>query len=39
MNFILRDNKVGFVINIDAVERAGIQISSKVLKIANIIKD
>ena len=39
INFVIEENKVRFEINIDAANRAGIKISSKVLKLAKIIKE
>lgn len=39
INFYLEKNKVRFEINIDAARRAGIKISSELLKLARIIKD
>jgi len=38
INFIIRDNKVQFEINVDAAERAGLKMSSKVLKFAKIVR-
>ena len=39
VNFYLEENKVRFEINTDAVNRAGLIISSKPLKIARIVHD
>jgi len=39
INFVLRENKVRFEINVSAAERAGLKISSKLLKLADIIRD
>lgn len=39
IGFTLNKKKVRFSINIKAVEEAGLKISSKLLKIANIVKD
>jgi len=35
VNFVERDNKVHFVINLEAAHRAGLNISSKLLKVAD----
>ena len=35
----LQDNMVRFEVNIDAAERARLQISSKILKLGTIIRD
>ena len=32
-------NKIRFAINVDAAERNGLQVSSKLLKLAKIVKD
>ncbi len=39
VNFIIVKGKVHFEINVDAAERAGLKISSKLLKLAKIIKE
>ncbi len=39
INFILEENRVRFEINIDAADRARLKISSKLLKLARIIRD
>jgi len=39
INFILVKNKVRFEINVDAAKRAGFKLSSKLLKLANIVSD
>jgi hypothetical protein len=39
INFIVADTRVSFEINIDAAERAGLKISSQLLKVAKIVKD
>jgi len=39
INFIIVNNKVRFEINIDAAKRAGLKLSSKLLKLANIVSD
>jgi hypothetical protein len=39
INFVLKENKIGFEINIDAAERAHLKISSKLLKLAKIIRE
>ena len=39
INFIIVENKVRFEINVDAQERAGLKISSKLLKLAKIIRE
>ncbi len=38
VNFFLQDNKLRFEINIDAARRAGLAISSQVLKLGRIVK-
>jgi len=38
INFITTDNKVQFEINIDAAQQSGLKVSSKLLKLAKIIK-
>ncbi len=37
INFIIKKNKVRFEINVDAANRAGLKISSKLLKLAKIV--
>jgi hypothetical protein len=37
INFIDRENKVHFVINVEAAQRAGLKISSKLLKVADLV--
>ena len=39
INFTVRESKIRFEINVDAAERAKLKISSKLLKLAKIIKD
>ncbi len=39
VNFIIVKGKVRFEINVDAAERSGLKISSKLLKLAKIIKE
>ena len=39
INFILKENKIRFEINVDAAERAKLKISSKLLKLATIVTD
>ena len=39
INFTLREGKVQFEINVDAAERAELKISSKLLKLAKIVRD
>ncbi len=39
IQFLLEDNKVDFSINVDAVERAHLKISSKLLALAKIVHD
>jgi hypothetical protein len=39
INFIMVENRVRFEINVDAAERAGLKISSKLLQLAIIVKD
>lgn len=39
INFVLEKGKVRFQINIDAAERAGIKLSSQLLKLAHIVKE
>ncbi len=39
INFVLEDNRVHFEVNVEAAERAGLRISSKLLSLAKIVKD
>jgi hypothetical protein len=39
VNFLLEDNKVRFEVNVDAAERAGLKVSSKLLRLARIVRD
>jgi len=39
INFVLQDEHIGFEINIDASQRAGMKISSKLLSLARIVHD
>jgi hypothetical protein len=39
INFVIVENRVTFEINTDAAERAGLKISSQLLKLAKIVKD
>lgn len=39
VNFIIADRKVGFEINASAARRAGLKVSSKLLKLARIVLD
>jgi len=39
VNFIVKEKKIRFEINVDAVERAKLKISSKLLKLAQIVRD
>lgn len=39
INFVLIDKKVRFEINVDAAERAGLKLSSKLLKLAILVTD
>lgn len=39
VNFITRQNHIAFEINIDAADRAGLRISSKLLSLATIVRD
>jgi len=39
VNFYLEENKVRFEINLDAARRAGVKISSQLLKLARIVRD
>ncbi len=38
INFVLRQNRVRFEISVDAAERSGLSISSKLLKLAKIVR-
>ncbi|MDY6953070.1 MAG: YfiR family protein [Thermodesulfobacteriota bacterium] len=39
IHFITSANRIGFKINVDAAERAGLKISSRLLKLADIVRD
>lgn len=39
INFVLQGDRVHFEINLDAAERAGLRISSKLLSLAKIVRD
>lgn len=39
INFVIKKNKIRFEINVDAAERAGFTISSKLLKLATVIRN
>jgi hypothetical protein len=39
INFTIEENKVRFEINVDAAERAGLKISSRLLKLGKVIRD
>lgn len=39
INFTMEQNKIRFEINVDAAERKGLKISSKLLKLAKVIRD
>lgn len=39
INFIIVDNRIAFEINIDAARRAGLSISSQLLKLAEIVRE
>ena len=39
INFIVKENKIRFEINVDAAERAKLKISSKLLKLAKIFRE
>jgi hypothetical protein len=39
INFVIVENKISFQVNVDAAKRAGLEISSKLLKLAEIVKD
>ena len=39
INFVLHENKVRLEINVEATERAGLKLSSKLLKLAQIVQE
>lgn len=39
IGFVIRDMKIGFEINVDAVRRSGITISSRLLSLARVVHD
>ena len=39
INFVIRNNRVGFRINLDAAERSGLKLSSKLLRLADVIRE
>ena len=39
INFIVERRKVGFEVNVDAAKREGLKISSKLLRLAEIVRD
>jgi len=39
INFVTVEKKIRFEINLDAAERADLKISSKLLRLAQIVKD
>ncbi len=39
INFTMQDNKVRFEINVDVTQRAGLKLSSQLLKLATIVRD
>jgi len=39
IHFVTSGNRIGFKINVDAAERAGLKISSRLLKLADIVRD
>jgi hypothetical protein len=39
VQFTLEDNHVHFLINVDATERAGLRVSSKLLSLAHVVHD
>lgn len=39
ISFVVEDNKVRFTVNLDAAERAGLKISSKLLKLAKTVRE
>ena len=39
IQFALEDNRVRFLINTDAAERAGLKVSSKLLSLAHVVHD
>lgn len=39
LQFIIEDNRVRFLINTDAAQRAGLRLSSKLLSVAKLVHD
>jgi YfiR/HmsC-like len=39
IQFVLEDNRVRFLINTDATDRAGLKVSSKLLSLARVVHD
>lgn len=39
IQFFLEENKIRFSVNVDAVQRAGLKVSSKLLSLARIVRD
>ena len=39
INLVIRNQRLGFEINEDAAQRANLKISSKLLKLAKVVKD
>ena len=39
IGFVMKQHNIRFEINMDAAERSGLQISSKLLKVAKVVKD
>ena len=39
IQFVLEDNRVRFLINTDATDRAGLKVSSKLLSLARLVHD
>ena len=39
INFTRRDNRVHFEVNLDAIDRAGLKICSKLLRVATIVRE
>ncbi len=37
INFVLEENRVRFEINVEAADRAGLKISSKLLELAHVV--
>jgi hypothetical protein len=37
--FVIEDNRVRFLINTDAAQRAGLRLSSKLLSVATVVHD